>query len=292
MSTRKNAGAMTPAQLEARYGGIHEFNITEVIIPITEAREIAERVYRSHGFKNAGSLLSIGAIDKLEKTRSHQLVALALLPANASGIVNTCAFAGECASGCVAFSGNGSFSNTVRSRLARTDLVVNHPRVFVTLLVHELTSAAEKFGTLGIRLNAYSDLRYERMLPRDFFTTFSAHTFYDYTKHTTRSRPAHTLPDNYRLTYSYSERTTMREINANLDSGRNVAVVVATRSGKNPTTKQYRPIPATLLGHPVVDGDMSEDRFADAPNSFVVLRRKHTLRADSPFIFTAENVRV
>jgi hypothetical protein len=93
------------------------------------------------------------------------------------------------------------------------------------------------------------------------------------------------MPANYTLTYSRSERSTVSEIGRNLSSGRNVSVVVSTRGGRRRDGTK-RPIPAELYGAPTIDGDDHDRRYSDAPGSVVVLRRKGTLSADSPFVVT------
>jgi hypothetical protein len=133
-----------------------------------------------------------------------------------------------------------------------------------------------------MRLNTYSDVRWERILPADFFDVFARVAFYDYTKHPLRSRPADSLPANYVLTYSYSERDTPAKARAMVAAGRNVAAVVSTRGGL--IDGKLRPVPRELFGLPVVDGDKNDDRFRDRAGVIVALRRKHTLAAESPFV--------
>lgn len=274
---------LTPAQVEHAYRAIHSQNVN-AFTDVANARKVAHQVWRRHGFGGFGGLLSApGDIDKLTKTRGRVLVGLALSPADSSGIAELCPFAGLCRDACVAFSGSGRYSSTQRSRIARTDLFVNYPVQFVTLLVHELRTYAAKYpGRVGMRLNTYSDIRFERILPADFFDVFARVAFYDYTKHPLRSRPAESLPANYVLTYSYSERDTPAKARAMVAAGRNVAAVVSTRGGL--IDGKLRSVPRELFGLPVVDGDKNDDRFRDRAGVVVALRRKHTLAADSPFV--------
>jgi hypothetical protein len=241
-----------------------------------------------HGFKSKGTLLSL-SISKLQK--NEQVTAgLSFPPHTSSGIANVCAFADSCAETCVAFSGNGGFSQTQRSRIAKLDFAIQHPAAFANLLWHELDELQRKQGRkqIAVRLNTYSDLRWERIAPQ-LFEDFPRINFYDYTKHTLRSRPEIWIPENYSLTYSVSEKTTPTELAQANNAGRNLAVVVEVRSGKI-KDGSYRPIPRTWMGILTVDGDIRDDRHNDPENRVVILRRKHTMKPNHPMIQTAERL--
>ena len=253
---------------------------------LKKAKQIFQQVRNSHGIKSPGKLLT-QSISKLEKN-DIPTFGLAILPATFSGLGNVCAFSDSCAETCVAFSGNGSFSSTMRSRLAKCDLMINHPYAFIVLLCNELNTIHEYTeGTALVRLNTYSDIRWERIFPRFLRHCYSIE-FYDYTKHPTSSRPANTLPENYRLTYSVSEKTTAKEIAKAKAARRNLAVVVAIRSGKTPTG--WRPIPSTWGNMPTVDGDQTDDRANDPSSVVVILRRKHTMKPWHPMIQQASKL--
>lgn len=250
---------------------------------VDNARATFQRLREEEGLKSRSRLLS-GDISKLNKDETT-ILGLALLPAQHSNIANVCAFADSCADSCVAFSGNGSFPNVYRARLARTRLVVEHPYDFIVLLFTELMQATTEHKKLAVRLNTYSDIRWERVAPW-LFEIFRGVQFYDYTKHPVSSRPESSRPFNYHLTYSVSERTRAREINNAADIGRPLAVVVAIRSGKT-KSGEMRPIPETWAGMPTIDGDISDARWTTPTGSVVILRRKHTLDANAPMIQTA-----
>lgn len=253
---------------------------------LQDAKDIYRWIRSTHGIKSPGKLLT-QSISKLAKNATPTY-GLALLPAKFSGIGNLCAFSDSCAETCVAFSGNGSFNSTIRSRQAKTHLMINNPYSFIVLLCDELAKLHEYTdGESLVRLNTYSDIRWERIFP-DFMSALYSVQFYDYTKHTTRSRPANTLPDNYRLTYSVSEKTTAQEIQNAKAADRNLAVVVLTRSGKTPAG--WRPIPETWGNMPTVDGDLTDDRTGDPIGSVVILRRKHTMKPWHPMIQQASKL--
>lgn len=270
----------TPAQLETilhrGFAGIDE-PAQEFRVKIAKAEYM--KIRARYGFSSLGTLLS-GDISKLQKSDGVNL-GLAFPPAISSHVANVCAFAGDCASTCVAFSGNGGFSTTQAVRAARLDFAIEQPLFFAILIWEELRKATQSDTyAVAIRLNTYSDIRWERVAP-NLFEYFSRSTFYDYTKHPQRSRPAHTLPSNYRLTYSLSEKTTAAEFARNIDAGRNVAAVVAVRSGSVPA---WREIPSTFAGLPTIDGDQTDARHLDPLGVVVLLRRKHTLKASSGLI--------
>jgi hypothetical protein len=73
------------------------------------------------------------------------------------------------------------------------------------------------------------------------------------------------MPENYRLTFSRSEKN--EDIaDGFIKRGGNVAVVFSTRKG--------RALPDTYLGAPVIDGDEHDLRFLDPRGVVVGLRAK------------------
>jgi hypothetical protein len=281
-----------PVAIEHRLGA-HGYAIAEMLnefggIPAAELKTMKatyKNVCAIYGIRTPGKLLS-GQISKLNKNETVTL-GLALMPAKHSGIANLCAFADSCAETCVAFSGNGSYSTVHASRMAKTHLLTMYPYAFLGLLVDELLKAASKYKHLAIRLNTYSDIRWERVAPW-LFDHFANVQFYDYTKHPMRSRPVDAMPKNYHLTYSVSERTTAQELQKTLQARRNIAVVVAIRSGKQSDTGEMRPIRSTWANRPTVDGDATDSRWEDPTGSVVMLRRKHTLSPFAPMVTTAQ----
>lgn len=258
---------------------------------VKEAKRIFQELREAQGFSTSAKLFS-REISKLNKDEVT-ILGLPLLPATHSGIANLCAFADSCADNCVAFSGNGMFPSVYKSRMAKTDLLVNHPRAFMALMISELIDtyieAQAMEQKLAVRLNTYSDIRWEKVAPF-LFDGFPAVQFYDYTKHPTRSRPEDTRPRNYHLTYSVSERTTAKELESAAFSKRPLAVVVSIRSGKVKDLEGMRPLPRTWGGLKVVDGDESDARWTTPQGSVVLLRRKHTMSKTHAMITHAEKL--
>lgn len=283
----------TPNQIEKDLTSaanlVHELLKTDAMgyeMKLNLAHQVFKNTASQWDLKNAPSLLT-GNISKLQKDEKT-ILGLALLPASRSKIANLCAFADSCEHDCVAFSGNGSFPSVYRSRMAKTALLTASPESFMILLVDEIFCAVGKVGAenLAIRLNTYSDIRWERIAPW-MFSIFQGVQFYDYTKHPASSRPENTRPANYHWTYSVSENTTAKHIGECADIGRPLAVVVEIRSGKMPKSQEMRPIPKTWAGMPTIDGDSSDARYLTPTGSVVILRRKHTMKANHPMITSA-----
>lgn len=244
------------------------------------------------GLSNRPGIFVSGESDiaKLAEGIGLPAYGLALAPHNLSGS-NVCPWSTvSCRRSCVAYSGMGTAPAVLAGRLARTHFLVNDPFGFVSLLVSELDRIVATEGAISMRLNAFSDIRWELVLPGWFWTRFSSVRFYDYTKASVDRRP--TLPANYSLTHSVSDNTSHAYIGDAIGAGRSVAVVIATRGGKTADGTK-RPIPTEYyaLGN-VVDGDVNDRRYADPAGSLVVLRRKGTLRADSPMVWSADRLAV
>lgn len=314
MATTSTPRALTPAQLETRlrrafddvrdaYHDAHGFGGPSrrrafITGQQANAARVAYAVHRARaGVTSSAALLS----EDIGKTQKNHVrtYALAFLPANTSGIANTCAFEDKCAATCVAFSGKGDMPDVRRARALRLSFAVEHPEHFAALLVAELfrieeaaasamLDAMNDHGPFGafdtrkafrlVRLNAYSDIRWERVAPW-LFAACGHVGFYDYTKHTAASRPANTLPENYRLTYSVSTRSTLGEVLENIRTGRNVAAVFEARAhSKNDA------LPVDWCALRVVDGDADDDRYHEPRGVVVGLRRKGTLAAGGDLV--------
>jgi hypothetical protein len=161
--------------------------------------------------------------------------------------------------------------------------------LMISEISDEYVKAQDMEQKLAVRLNTYSDIRWEKVAPF-LFDSFRAVQFYDYTKHPMRSRPETSRPLNYHLTYSVSENTTEQELEKAAFSKRPLAVVVSIRSGKIKSLDGMRPLPETWAGMPVIDGDESDARWTTPPGFAVLLRRKHTMSKTHPMIAHAETL--
>jgi hypothetical protein len=185
---------------------------------------------------------------------------LSLAPATKNGLlsmtgkpVNLCeAKSGVCESICLDDTGHARVSRNVgRARIAKSRLWIRDPEAFRIMLVREVVAFARRAARLGkipvIRLNVFSDVRWERDFP-ELFDLFPQCRFYDYTKIKARIG---NVPSNYHLTFSRSEIN--REVSLRmLERGVNVAVVFEDHS-----------FPATWHGFDVIDSTISDLRILD-----------------------------
>jgi len=193
---------------------------------------------------------------------------LSLLPANLGGVGNLCPYSTPgCRESCLNTAGRGIAPHVQEGRRLRTEWLAEHPVAFISLLHAEIASAATRYENLAVRLNVFSDIPWEDVAPV-LFTDNPGVQFYDYTKW-----PARVPPSNYHLTMSASERTPDWKIRSWSQMGHTVAVPVFLRRSE--------PVPTTFLGCPTVDGDVSDDRYNDAPGSVVLLRAKGRARRDT-----------
>ena len=198
-----------------------------------------------------------------------------LAPSDESGF-NTCPHASAgCRQACLFSAGRGAFGNVKEARINKTLAFLNDRDGWMRQLIKEITALCKKAAKLGlkpaVRLNGTSDLSWEsvRIDGKNIMEHFPNVKFYDYTKNPHRMRRflAGELPANYHLTFSRSENN-QADVEDIVARGGNVAVVF------------HKTLPATYLGRPAINGDESDIRFADAPNSIVGLIDKGKARKD------------
>lgn len=186
---------------------------------------------------------------------------LSLAPAWESGH-NTCPnHSTECSAACINKLGMGNLPKVQEARIRRTREYFNNRTDFLTSLnadIYQFCFNAHQLGLKpALRLNVYSDIRWERHgIPQ----RWSGVSFYDYTKIPNRKN----LPPNYKLTFSFSGNN-LNDCRKALANGMGVAVPFL---GK---------LPDTWLGHKVIDGDADDLRFLDPSPCIVGLRAKGRL---------------
>lgn len=262
----------------------------------TEASAAKKALRASHGI--AYLLARPIANPKVAKGLGYGVLTapLHLAPADLSGY-NVCPMATlGCKKACLHTAGNPVYmTGKTRARNAKTRAYFEARAQFLALLAQEIAvyeAKAKRAGmTCGIRLNATSDIPWERVpvtiggvtFP-NLMTLFPNVTFYDYTKRANRKG----LPSNYSLTFSLAEGNDADALQA-LRNGHNVAAVLHV--GRN------RPLPAgfTIGGivWPVIDGDLHDFRPADARGVIVGLRAKGQAIGDvSGFVRAPDGFRV
>ena len=216
-------------------------------------------------------LLSVGSNPKTLKSDALGQYVTAILymsPARSHGLEDYPTLCPKSTSGCedscLATSGRGNMNAVKNARISRAQLFLKEPEVFRYLLFEELRAfslrALKNNVKPCVRLNGTSDIIWEVKLPQ-VFTEFPDIQFYDYTKIWQRTD----IPDNYHLTYSYSE------VNTDLkDIPGNVAVVFGGPK-----------IPETYEGIRVIDGTTHDLRFLDDPEVIVGLRALGRAKKDT-----------
>ncbi len=214
----------------------------------------------------------------------YTIVTLSLSPDRAApGLPTNCPNSSpSCVDACVGNVNVGMaavFKAIMESRIRKTVFLREDRKAFLRQLTGELEHERDRAyanGTkLAVRLNCFSDLPWEMASFGGIPQRFSDCEFYDYTKVYNRMS---SLPDNYSLTASWTERTEDREHCAQLlHSGiSNVAIVFAEDNGKTGRHAYSQRIPRTweVAGREFLtyDGDTQDMRFLDwsprsAPNA-------------------------
>ena len=165
-----------------------------------------------------------------------------------------------------------------RARIARTRFFWDLRETFLICLAGEIEKtrrrAVRRNVPAAVRLNGTADLPWERFpLPgaESIFHAFPTVQFWDYTKSYRRAvafagDPA--WPQNYHLTFSYSEKTTPRDLVQMIDKRVSVAVVFAGD------------LPEFWDSVRVIDGDASDLRWRDPRGCIVGLRAKGKAKND------------
>lgn len=256
------------------------FDNDEFVLSIR--KEAQQRIER----RKLPKLLSVNPkVIKGEKY-GYKTAILHLAPSWFSGF-NLCPFAKGCAKVCLTFSGRGQkhmISHGIHhvhiARTVRTLLWFKERDLFKAQLIKEIKAhirASERADAKPVvRLNGTSDIEWENVWP-EVFAMFPEVIFYDYAKNLKRS--VDHIP-NYSLTLSHQEGNEELSKLA-LSQGKNVAVVLRL----NPRKKE--PVPQSLWGFKVIDGDESDLRFADEQGVIVGLRSKGVAFKDtSGFVVT------
>lgn len=181
----------------------------------------------------------------------------------------------ECREGCLENSGRVRLEadcgkSTIKDcRVKRTILLMEHQQFFMNWLCDELESAmaaAKRRGHFfSVRLNGTSDIDWSLIPCKGKANIFEAYPdvqFYDYTKLVARFN---NMPANYHLTFSYTGHVNnIESCKKLLAQGKNIAVVFNSKN-----------FPASFLGCPVINGDLTDYRVNDGTGVVVGLKFKH-----------------
>lgn len=208
-------------------------------------------------------LLSTNNIKMLKGAKlGWKSLGLSLLPSTLSG-KDFCPHASAgCRIACLNTAGHGIYRNVQAARMKKSRLFIDNRDEFLAQLRKELALAnkrAIKGEKIAVRLNVVSDLPWHNLIDME---TYSHIRFYDYTPNLGRMIDylQGKLPSNYHLTFSRKEDNQWK-VETVSKMGGNVAVV-------------FNKVPQTYLGKQVIDGDETDLRFLDAPNSIIGLKAK------------------
>jgi len=231
-----------------------------------------KKIAQTYGF---GSLVTLPTANaKLAKSVGWFNAGVTLAQASLSGH-NVCGGSTpKCRDACLGGTGRAEFTPGITlSRIARTKLFATNPDLFWQLLEPELHSIDRKATKLGVgvafRPNILSDIPWHIHFPQ-MFETFAHWNFYSYTKIKSKVSQAiaGTLPKNYHVTYSWSERAKLADVKSYVKAGVNVAVPFYDKATMKPV------IPTRWEGMEVIDGDVSDLRFLDKKGVIVGLKTK------------------
>ena len=205
----------------------------------------------------------------------------------ANGKTNLCGDATKgCIKSCLNEAGRGAFSNVQDARIKKTLEFLENPKEFMVKIYKEIVKLQKKYGqNLVIRLNGTSDLPFENIKVvledryySNIFEAFPNVQFYDYTKN-----PRRVLKNeigNYYLTFSRAETKLNIEYSRNvLNEGKNVAMVFSKELHEK--IVKMGKIVYNNREVNVIDGDETDLRFLDMPNSIVALKAKGKASKDT-----------
>lgn len=191
---------------------------------------------------------------------------LSLFPHKGIGFGNVCAFADTCINPCLAHQGQGPVPSVLSSRVAKTVLYYLARDWFMAKLDRELTRFRDDYrGTVGVRLNMFSDISWEDHGVIDRHPDI---TYYDYSKNP--KRWGHVRP-NYWVTFSYDGKNAKAARKVLAGNG-NVSAVFYNEDGMCGKAAHRQTIPDEFLGAEVIDGGLTDWRPKDPHKVIVGLR--------------------
>jgi hypothetical protein len=209
---------------------------------------------------------------------------LYLAPSNLSGY-QVCPMAklAKCDIACLNTSGRGAFNSIQLARINKTKYFFNNRHEFMINIYKDIEKGIKKAKSLNqellIRLNGTSDIKWEYVSfiyngnhYNNIMEAFPNVQFYDYTKLPNRKN----LPNNYDLTFSYSNAITFHKYNEKaIENKQRIAVVF----------RYEKDIPKTFKGLNVIGGDNSDVRHIEDKNTIVALYAKgKAIKDNSGFV--------
>jgi hypothetical protein len=223
---------------------------------------------------NKPLLTMASASAKLSKNEVQSYI-LYLAPAIQNNFgINICPKASiGCTKACLFTAGRGKFNNVISARIQKTDFMLFDPAKFYKKLAAEImyhsTLAFDK--KIAFRLNGTSDVNHYKQLKR--YANFDINElpnnviFYEYTKNLGMANSIKRQYPRVNITFSKSESNWAECLRA-LRLGFNVAAV-------------FNKLPTHYAGFPVINGDLSDERFYDPKGVIVGLKAKGEAKKDN-----------
>lgn len=249
-----------------------------------------------------GTLIRSGGNAKTikgDKAGDYETAIMYLAPVALSGMGNVCPMAKQaaCEAACLFKAGRGVYNNVEAARVAKTRRYFADRSAFMEELFWDLFAFVRYCRRRNIkpavRLNGTSDIQWEVAHPVEatkngvtvrypsILEAFPEVQFYDYTK--VAKRAYRKLPENYRLTLSYSHaRQAYADeiVKAAMETGLNLAVVYRSKAL---AAKPYDTLGSESIGfmsREVIDGDKTDMRFTDPSGVIVGLYAKGPAKRD------------
>jgi len=223
-------------------------------VGVKDAKAALKAFRIENGFGSYANLLTLPDVQHKLKKSEIYTVGLTIQHANVSGI-ETCAWRGHCTSVCVLDNGNGRYSSVQKARNVKTQFLAKYPAEFLRILGSEIKKHSDENEKVLVRLNVNSDLRWYQILT----TLSNGHPkmpnvyIYDYSKNPAILQGDGKVGNKYRIIYSVSEKSNLARVRSFVLRG-GTAALVTNRKKKGRVLQSF-------LGIPVVDGDLSDDRY-------------------------------
>jgi len=223
-------------------------------VGVKDAKAALKAFRIENGFGSYANLLTLPDVQHKLKKSEIYTVGLTIQHANVSGI-ETCAWRGHCTSVCVLDNGNGRYSSVQKARNVKTQFLAKYPVEFLRILGSEIKKHSDENEKVLVRLNVNSDLRWYQILT----TLSNGHPkmpnvyIYDYSKNPAILQGDGKVGNKYRIIYSVNEKSDLARVRSFVSRG-GTAALVTNRKKKGKVLQSF-------LGIPVVDGDLSDDRY-------------------------------
>lgn len=223
-------------------------------VGVKDAKAALKAFRIENGFSSYANLLTLPDVQHKLKKSEIYTVGLTIQHANVSGI-ETCAWRGHCTSVCVLDNGNGRYSSVQKARNVKTQFLAKYPVEFLRILGSEIKKHSDENEKVLVRLNVNSDLRWYQILT----TLSNGHPkmpnvyIYDYSKNPAILQGDGKVGNKYRIIYSVNEKSDLARVRSFVSRG-GTAALVTNRKKKGRVLQSF-------LGIPVVDGDLSDDRY-------------------------------